>query len=87
MMGAVRLACWPSRPGLVGWTAVGGEQTETGEVWTYRRPVHRPRRDPTAARVVQAYRLHPDTIARIDAEAKRTGEGAGQVLDRLSAGL
>jgi hypothetical protein len=51
------------------------------------RPAHRPRRDPTAARVVRSYRLHPDTIARIDAESKRSGESAGQVIDRLAATL
>jgi len=51
------------------------------------RPAHRPRRDPKAARVVRSYRLHPDTIRAIDAEAKRTDEGAGQVVDRLAAGL
>lgn len=50
-------------------------------------PAHRPRRDPSAARVVRSYRLHPDTIAKIDAEAKRSGESAGQVIDRLVAGL
>lgn len=50
-------------------------------------PAHRPRRDPSAARVVRSYRLHPGTIARVDAEAKRTGESAGQVIDRLAAGL
>lgn len=52
------------------------------------RPAHRPRRDPTsAARVVRSYRLHPDTILKIDREAKRTGESAGQVVDRLAAKL
>lgn len=48
------------------------------------RPAHRPRRDPNAARVVKSYRLHPDTIDRLDVEAKRTGESAGQVIDRLA---
>jgi hypothetical protein len=51
------------------------------------RPPHRPRLDPAATRVVRSYRLNPRTIAAIDAEAKRTGESAGQVVDRLALGL
>jgi len=51
------------------------------------RPAHRPRRDPAAARVVRSYRLHPATITKLDAEAKRSGESAGQVIDRLVQGL
>lgn len=51
------------------------------------RPAHRPRLDPTMTRVVRSYRLNPKTIAAIDAEAKRTGESAGQVVDRLALGL
>lgn len=50
-------------------------------------PAHRPRRDPSAARVVRSYRLHPDTAARIVAEAQRTGESQGQVIDRIVAAL
>lgn len=72
---------------LADWTLETRDATATGERWTYRRPAHRPRRDPAAARVVRSYRLHPDTIARIDAEAKRTGESAGQFVDRLAATL
>lgn len=49
------------------------------------RPAHRPRRDPAAARVVRAYRVHPDTADRIVAESKRTGESQGQVIDRVVA--
>lgn len=48
---------------------------------------NRPRLDPAAPRVVRSYRLNPKTIAAIDAEAKRTGESAGQVVDRLALGL
>ncbi len=51
------------------------------------RPAHRPRRDPSAARVVRSYRLHPDTAARIVAESRRTGESQGQVIDRIVAAL
>lgn len=50
-------------------------------------PPHRPRRDPNAARAIRSYRLHPDTIAKIDAESKRAGESAGQVIDRLASTL
>lgn len=51
------------------------------------RPAHRPRRDPSAARVKGSWRVHPRTLELLDAEAKRTGESAGQVLDRLAAML
>jgi hypothetical protein len=51
------------------------------------RPAHRPRKDPCAARVRYSYRLHPDTISKINDEAKRSGESAGQVIDRLAATL
>ena len=51
------------------------------------RPTHRPRQDPTAARVVTSYRLHPATIAAIVREALRTKSSAGQVVDRLAGGL
>ena len=51
------------------------------------RPAHRPRQDPAAARVSRGFRCRPDTLARLDDEAKRTGLSAGQVIDRLAAGL
>ena len=51
------------------------------------RPAHRPRRDPSAARQTKCLRLHPATIARLDAEAKRAGTGVGVVVDRLAATL
>lgn len=51
------------------------------------RPAHRPRQDPTAARVVKSYRLHPDTALKIEIEARRTGESQGQVIDRLAKSL
>lgn len=44
-------------------------------------PAHRPRLDPTAARVVLPLRVHPATAAAIRAD-RRTGEGVGQVVDR-----
>jgi len=67
--------------------AARGEQLREGVVIeSYKAPC-RPRRDPKAARVVRSYRLHPDTIRAIDDEAKLTGEGAGQVVDRLAAGI
>lgn len=53
--------------------------------WT--RPAHRPRRDPGAARVNLVVRVHPDTRLRLAAEAQRTGESQGQVIDRLVQGL
>ncbi len=43
-----------------------------------------PRRDPKAARIIRSFRLHPDTIGRLAREAARTGESAGQVIDRLA---
>jgi hypothetical protein len=52
-----------------------------------KRPAHRPRLDPSAARVAKTYRCAPATIAKIDAEAKRAGISAGQVLDRLAERL
>ena len=48
---------------------------------------HRPRRDPSAARVNLVVRVHPDTRARLAAEARRTGESQGQVVDRLAHDL
>jgi hypothetical protein len=51
------------------------------------RPAHRPRRDPGAARVMLALRVHPDTRARLAAESQRTDESQGQVIDRLVQGL
>lgn len=55
--------------------------------WAITRPAHRPRQDPTAARVSRGFRVRPSTLAMIDSEAKRTGESAGQVIDRLAARL
>lgn len=51
------------------------------------RPAHRPRLDPSAARVSRGFRCRPETFAKIDAEAKRSGESAGQVIDRLAQTL
>lgn len=51
------------------------------------RPAHRPRQDPAAARVNLHVRVHPSTRAAIDAEAKRSGESAGQVVDRIARAL
>lgn len=48
----------------------------------FRPEAHRPRQDPAVARVNLHVRVHPDTRAAIDAEAKRSGESAGQVVDR-----
>lgn len=75
------------RLGLVGWSCDGGEATETGEVWTYRRPAHRPRRDPSAARVNLTCRVHPDTRRRLDEARAKSGEGLGELIDRLAATL
>jgi hypothetical protein len=50
-------------------------------------PTHRPRRDPAAARVNLVCRVHPDTRARFDAARAKTGEGLGELLDRLAAAL
>ena len=49
------------------------------------RPRGRRRRDPEAARIMCAYRLHPATASAIRREAARTGESQGQVIDRLAA--
>lgn len=54
---------------------------------TTTKPAHRPRRDPAAARTTKTLRCHPDTWARIEAEARRTKDGCGQVVDRLAASL
>jgi len=67
--------------------AARGEQLREGVVIDSYQAPHRPRRDPTAARVSRGMRCHPDTWQRIDAEAKRTGESAGQVIDRLAQTL
>lgn len=42
------------------------------------------RRDPTVVRVLRTYRLHPNTIKRIDQHAKQHGLSAGQVIDHLT---
>jgi hypothetical protein len=60
-----------------------GARVEVREV----RPAHRPRRDPGAARVMLALRVHPETRARLAAESQRTDESQGQVIDRLVQGL
>ena len=68
--------------------AARGEQLREGVVIkSYQAPC-RPRRDPTAgARKTKCIRLHPDTIARLDAEARRSRTGVGAVVDRLAATL
>lgn len=61
-----------------------------GDAWPElraARPAHRPRRDPAAARINLVVRVHPDTRSRIAAEARRTGESQGQVVDRLASAL
>lgn len=50
------------------------------------RPRHRPRKDPTAARVGKSFRLHPATIAQIVAESQEYGESQGEVIDRWASG-
>jgi len=55
--------------------------------WIEYRPANRPRLDPTAVRISRGMRCHPDTWTRIDAEAKRIGRSAGEVIDRLSGSL
>lgn len=46
-------------------------------------PAHRPRQG-KEARIVRSYRVDPSTAKVIDAEAKRSGESQGQVVDRLA---
>jgi hypothetical protein len=67
--------------------AARGEQLREGVVIDSYQAPHRPRRDPTAARVVKPIRVHPDTARRLDAEAKRSGISTGQVVDRLAESL
>lgn len=79
--------------------ALGGSYQDLGDQYLHgaipsmeltcsvARPARRPRLDPTAARVNKTLRAHPNTWLRLDAEAKRTGESTGQVLDRLAASL
>ena len=50
------------------------------------RPAHRPRRDPGAARVPLAVRVHPDTRAKIEALARAMGVSQGQIVDEVIAG-
>ena len=50
-------------------------------------PVGAPRRDPTAARVVKSYRVHPTTAAKIEAAARLSGESQGQIIDRMAQKL
>ena len=64
--------------------AARGEQLREGVVINSYQAPHRPRLDPTAARVVKSYRVHPDTAAVVESESKRTGESQGQVVDRLA---
>lgn len=54
---------------------------------TVSRPAHRPRRDPVAARVNLVVRVHPHTRLRLAAEAQRTGESQGQIVDRAAEHL
>jgi hypothetical protein len=51
------------------------------------KPPHRPRLDPDVVREAKTYRLRPDTIQRIEAEAERQDESTGQVVDRLARRL
>lgn len=46
-----------------------------------------PRRKPNVALVCADFRLHPDTMVRIKAEAKRCGISQGRVIDRLALSL
>lgn len=59
------------------------QATEAG----WLRPANRPRRDPGAARINKSYMLHPTNAARVEAEAKRTGESQSDVINRLVQGL
>jgi len=65
--------------------AARGEQLREGVVISSYQAPCRPRRDPTAARTTKTLRCHPDTWARIEAEASRTKDGSGLVVDRLAA--
>jgi hypothetical protein len=49
------------------------------------RAAHRPRKDPTAARAIKSFRLHPDTIAAIIEASQEYGESQGEVIDRWAA--
>lgn len=60
-----------------------GSRVEVREV----RPAHRPRRDPSAARVGLACRVHPDTRKRLDYIRAKSGEGIGELIDRLAKTL
>ncbi len=67
--------------------AARGEQAREGVVIDSYQAPHRPRRDPSAARVKWSIRVHPDTIRRIAEEATRTGDSSGVVVDRLAAAI
>lgn len=46
-------------------------------------PAHRPRRDPSAARVNLIVRVHPDTRKLLAEISSNSKESQGQVIDRL----
>ncbi len=50
----------------------------------FKTPAHRPRLDPTAARVVKPLRVHPVTALGIDRAAKTCDISAGRVVDWLA---
>lgn len=68
---------------LTTWTREGVQTTPGGQVWTYRRPAHRPRLDPTVTRVKGSWRVHPDTLAHVD-QWKSETRSAGIVVDQLT---
>lgn len=86
----IKMPTGPDAPshGLAGLINACPEDTEGAKaiedlIAEKRRP-HRPRLDPTAARIVKTYRVHPRTAARIEALAHERGISAGQVLDQLA---
>lgn len=81
------LATDEARPGADVLALVAGTWQPGRAHLTQPRPRHRPRQDPSAARVMYAVRVHPSTRAAILAEAERTGESQGQVVDRLVQSL
>ena len=53
----------------------------------YKAAANRTRLDPRVTRIMRSYRLHPRTIAGIDAAARKLGISAAQVVDMMAEKL
>jgi hypothetical protein len=64
---------------------IGGRGMKLGKkkgAWGGHRPGSgRPEKEPGIKRVRLDTRIHPDTLAMIDAEREKTGKSRGEVID------